>query len=154
MADDSKPKRPFWLHQAAEYLLGVVLVAQGLQSPTPAMPSIAGGLIMFNAAIVRGPLAAFRAVGRGLHRVLDVVVVLVVVAMGVQPFVSVEGSTRVTMVVIAGIMGFVAWQTNYTEKVRVRADVGVDGGRGVEIGRIAGRFVGDGVNAARRLKKR
>jgi hypothetical protein len=33
------------MHQAAEYLLGGVLVAQGLQSPTPAIPALAGGLI-------------------------------------------------------------------------------------------------------------
>ena len=58
MPNSDKPKRPFWLHQAAEYLLGAVLIAQGLQSPTPAVPAVAGGLIMANAAIVRGPLAA------------------------------------------------------------------------------------------------
>jgi hypothetical protein len=155
MAEDSKPKRPFWMHQVAEYLLGAVLVAQGLQSPTPVMPAVAGGLIMLNAAIVRGPLAAFRVVGRGLHRVLDAVVVLLVIALGVQPFVSVEGTTRVIMVVIAGVMAFIAWQTNYVERTRTpRAAITAEGGRGVEIGRMAGRLVGDGVNAARRLKKR
>ena len=25
--------RPFWIHQLVEYLIGVALVAQGLQSP-------------------------------------------------------------------------------------------------------------------------
>ena len=48
--------RPFWLHQFAEYLLGLVLVAQGLQSPTPAVPALAGGLVLLNAALVGGYL--------------------------------------------------------------------------------------------------
>jgi hypothetical protein len=152
---EPKPKRAFWMHQAAEYLIGAVLVAQGLQSPTPEMPSIAGGLIMLNAAIVRGPLGAFRAVGRGLHRVLDIVVVAVVVVMAVQPWVSIESTTRVVMAVVAGVMAFIGLQTNYAEKVRKpRAEITAEGGRSVEIGRMAGRLVGDGVNAARRLKKR
>jgi hypothetical protein len=154
VADPTKPKRPFWMHQAAEYVLGAVLVAQGLQSTTPLMPSISGGLIMLNAAIVRGPLAAFRGVSRSLHRVLDVVVVLTVVAFGAQPWVSVEGTTRLTMIVIAGIMGFIAWQTNYAEKVKTRPAISAADGRGVEIGRLAGRLVGDGVNAAKRLRKK
>ena len=152
---EPKPKRPFWMHQVAEYLLGAVLVAQGLQSPTPLMPSLAGGLIMANAAIVRGPLAAFRVVGRSLHRMLDLVVVLAVIALAVQPWLSIEATTRVVMGVIAGVMGFIGWQTNYAERVRKpRAEITAEGGRGVEIGRLAGRLVGDGVNAARRLKKR
>jgi O-antigen ligase len=153
--DDAKPKRPFWMHQLAEYVLGAVLVAQGLQSITPAMPSVAGGLIMANAAIVRGPLAAFRGISRPVHRVLDGVVVLAVIALAVQPWVSVEATTRLTMAVIAGIMGFIAWQTNYTEKVRsARSPITPADGRGAEIGRMAGRFVGDGVNVAKRLRKK
>lgn len=148
-------RRPFWMHQLAEYVLGAVLVGQGLQSPTPLMPSVAGGLLLANAAIARGPLGAFRGVSRSLHRVLDVVVIAAVVALAAQPWVSVEGSTRVIMVAIAAVMGFLAWQTNYKEKVKVpRAPVTAADGRGAEVGRLAGRFVGDGVNAARRLKKR
>ena len=152
---EAKPRRPFWMHQVAEYVLGAVLIAQGLQIPTPLMPSVAGGLIMANAAIARGPLAAFRGVSRSVHRVLDVVVVLAVVALAVQPWVSVEGTTRLIMVVMAGLMGFIGWQTNYAEKVKTpRGPVTAADGRGAEIGRMAGRLLGDGVNAARRLKKR
>ena len=57
---DDRVLRPFWLHQAAEYLIGLVLVAQGLQSPTPVVPALAGGLVLVNAACVDGPLGAFR----------------------------------------------------------------------------------------------
>ncbi len=154
MADPDKLKRPFWMHQLAEYVLGVVLVAQGLQSITPVMPSIAGGLIMANAAVVRGPLAAFRGISRRLHRILDVVVVVAIGAMAAQPWISIEGSTRLIMAAIAGVFGFLAWQTNYTEKIRTRAPISAADGRSAEIGRLAGRLVGDGVNAAKRFRKK
>jgi hypothetical protein len=90
-----------------------------------------------------------------MHRVLDVVVVAVVVAMAAQPWISIEGTTRVVMAVVAGVMGFIGLQTNYAERVRKpRSEITAEGGRSVEIGRLAGRLVGDGVNAAKRLKKR
>jgi hypothetical protein len=89
-----------------------------------------------------------------VHRVLDVVVVATVVALAVQPWVSVEGSTRVIMAVLAGVMGFIGWQTNYAEKVKTRSTITAADGRSTEIGRMAGRLVGDGVNAARRLKRK
>jgi hypothetical protein len=146
--------RPFWMHQIAEYLLGGVLVAQGLQSPTPVLPAIAGGLIMVNAAVVRGPMSAFRMVGRQTHRVLDLVVIAVVLVAAVQPAIDVESSARAVMAIIAVVMAFIWWQTNFTEKVRNRAPISANDGRSTEVGRLAGRAVGDGVNMVRRLRKR
>jgi hypothetical protein len=150
----AKAKRPFWMHQIAEYLLGGVLVAQGLQSPTPVMPAVAGALIMLNAAIVRGPLAAFRVVGRGTHRVLDVVVIVAVLVGGLQPVVHVEAGTRMVMIAIAAVMAFIWWQTSFVERAQRRAAISADQGRSTEVGRLAGRAVGDGVNLVRRLRKR
>lgn len=149
----SRPKRPFWLHQVAEYLLGGVLVAQGLQSPTPTLPAVAGALVMVNAAIVRGPLAAFRLVDRQVHRLLDLVVIGAVVAMAVQPWADVEGSTRVIMAAIAAVMAVVWSQSSFADRSR-RQPVDASGGRSTELGRLAGRAVGDTINTARRLKKR
>lgn len=149
-----KHKRPFWMHQLVEYILGGMLVAQGLQSPTPILPSLAGGLIMVNAAIVRGPLAAFRVVSRRQHRTLDIIVMITVIILGVQPAVSVEGSTRMIMVAMAVVMAFVWMGSNYDDRVKrsTRTKITAEGGRGTEVGRLAGRAVGDGINAAKRLK--
>ena len=92
---------------------------------------------------------------RAVHRVLDAVVVVVVVALAAQPWANVEGTTRLTMVAIAAIVGFIAWQTNYAEKVSApRSPITAADGRGAEIGRMAGRLVGDGVNVAKRLRKK
>ena len=77
---DDRVLRPFWLHQAAEYLIGLVLVAQGLQSLDPVVPTLAGGLVILNAAVVDGPLGAFRLFSRRAHRIVDLVVIGVLVA--------------------------------------------------------------------------
>jgi hypothetical protein len=147
-------KRPFWMHQLAEYLLGGVLVAQGLQSPTPALPAIAGGLIMVNAAVVSGPMSAFRVVGRRTHRVLDVVVIALVLVAAVQPVIDVEASARVVMAAIAGVLAFIWWQTSFAERASRRSAISAADGRSTEVGRLAGRAVGDGVNLVRRFRKR
>lgn len=154
-ASTDRAKRPFWMHQVVEYLLGGVLVAQGLQSPTPVLPAVAGGLMMVNAAIVTGPLAAFRVVHRRVHRWLDLVVIAVIVVMGVQPAIDIESSARAVMLIVAGLFAFVWWQTSFTEKVRRgRAAISAEDGRSTEVGRLAGRAVGDGVNLVRRMRKR
>lgn len=157
MAADTSSKRtgrPFWMHQVAEYLLGGVLVAQGLQSPTPVLPAVAGGLIMVNAAIVSGPLAAFRVVSRSFHRMLDLVVITFVLVAGLQPVIHVEAGARLVLVAIAVVMAFIWWQTNFAEKVRRRDPISAADGRSNEVGRLAGRAIGDGVNVVRRMRKR
>ena len=75
MARTDRVLRPFWLHQSAEYLIGLVIVAMGLQSIEPAVPTIAGGVVLLNAALVDGPLGAFRLFSRRAHRIVDVVVI-------------------------------------------------------------------------------
>ena len=48
----SATKRPFWLHQLAEYIVGGALLATGLQSSEPIVPVIVGLLIIVNTAVV------------------------------------------------------------------------------------------------------
>jgi hypothetical protein len=152
-ASAQKSKRPFWMHQLVEYIFGGVLVAQGLQSPAPLLPAMAGALVMINASIVRGPFSAFRLVGRAVHRKLDLVVMGIVLAFAVQPWTPVDAAARMVMIGVTGALAFVWWQSSFVEKTKSRAAVSTDGGRGVEIGRLAGRAVGDGINAAKRLKR-
>lgn len=105
--------RPFWIHQGAEYLVGLVMVAAGVQSPTPTFPVLAGGLIVLNAAVVIGPIGAFRLVGRPLHRLLDLAVIAVVVVVAALPFIDIDSASRLTMVVLVGVMAFVWLSTNF-----------------------------------------
>jgi hypothetical protein len=141
----SAAKRPFWLHQLAEYLMGGALVFSGLQSPEPAMPAIAGVLVLLNASVVKASaFSAFRLITRRVHRLLDPVLIGLTVVGAVQPFVSVESGTRVMMVAVAVVHGLVFVQSNYAERA-TREPVNAAGGRSEEFGRLAGRAVGSGV---------
>jgi hypothetical protein len=172
-------KRPFWLHQAAEYLIGAVFVAQGLQSPTPLVPSVLGGLVMLNAACAQGTLSAFRVFGKRMHRILDVVVFGLIAIGAVQPFVSLDNSTRLIMIVLLLVLGFIWVQSDFTDsrgeikaKARKQARAAKasgaaatqpmparvanppDGTTADAIGRTAGRLAGKGVKAYRARKPR
>jgi hypothetical protein len=149
------------MHQLVEYILGGVLVAQGLQSPAPVLPSAAGLLVLFNASTVRGgALSAFRLVSRSVHRVVDLVVIALIAVAAAQPWIRVDAGARVVMAGIAAVMAFVWWQSSFAEKTTRRArataaaatagDGTADGDRSVQIGRTAGRLVGDGINLAKR----
>lgn len=144
-------KRPFWMHQLVEYILGGALVASGLQSPTPAVPSVLGGIVMLHAAITIGPAGAFRVLRRRAHQVIDVLVIAAELLAAVQPWIDLASATRIIIVGIGIVHLFVWWQTNFAERVRSLA-VSPEGGRSTEVGRIAGRLVGNGVNAVRRQR--
>jgi hypothetical protein len=144
--------RPFWIHQLAEYLIGVALVAQGMQDPEPLVPSLAGVLVMVNASIVRAPLGAFRLVGRGVHRWLDAVVILAIAFGAVQPWVTVDVGGRLIMLVMLVPLGFLWFYTDWAERIaRKDRRAAQAGQRGDQIGRSAGRMAG---NAYKAIKKR
>jgi hypothetical protein len=107
--------RPFWLHQLVEYILGVTLVSQALQSPTPAVPAIAGAAMLVNAAVARGPLSAFRLVGRRVHRTLDLVVMALTAGLAVQPWVGIDPGARIILLGIGAVHAFVWWQSDLSE---------------------------------------
>lgn len=144
-------KRPFWMHQVVEYILGGAMVASGLQSPTPLVPSVVGGIVMLHAAITVGPLGAFRVLSRRVHRVVDVGVMALEVVAGVQPWIDIESGTRFLVVGIALVHLFVWWNTNFATRAK-SPRISAEGGRSTEVGRIAGRLVGNGVNAVRRQR--
>lgn len=144
-------KRPFWMHQLVEYILGIALISQGVQSPKPLIPSVFGLLIMINASAVAGPLSAFRAIPRAVHRIADFVVAAAMVVGAVLLNSQLEGATQLMLVGIGVVMGFIAWRTNYTEKPK-RAPTAPNG-RSDEIGRVAGRVAAGGVKLYRSRKR-
>lgn len=141
-------KRPFWMHQLVEYILGGSMVAAGLQSPTPVVPAVVGVIVMLHAAVTVAPLGAFRVISRRVHRVVDIAVIGLEITAGAQPWINLDSATRFLMIGIAVVHLFVWWNTNFA--MRVKSSVSAEGGRSTEIGRIAGRLVGNGVNVVRR----
>jgi heme A synthase len=146
-----RARRPFWLHQIVEYLLGIVLVSLGLQSPTPVLPATAGALVLLNASVAIGPASAFRLVGRTLHRSLDLAVLAIIVTLALQPWVNVESGTRGMMLLVAFVLAVVWFYTDFAERTeRRQRRLDQARPRSDDIGRGAGRMAGNLVNQWRR----
>ena len=145
--------RPFWLHQCAEYLIGLVLVAMGLQSIEPAIPTIAGGVVILNAALVDGPLGAFRLFSRRAHRVVDVVVIVALAVAAVIPWIDIDATSRILLGAGAAVLAVVWWNSAF-ESRRSRAAAAVaQQDRSEAIGRGAGRLAGNIAKAVRDRSK-
>lgn len=151
MIEIERARRPFWMHQLVEYLIGIVLVSLAIQSPTPAVPAVMGALVLVNSAVAIGPAGAFRLVPRRLHRSLDLVVMVLLVAAAVQPWFDVESTGRLVLGAIAFVLFFVWFHTDFDDREQRRERRAARARpSSEELGRRAGRIVGDGVNAVRR----
>ena len=148
--------RPFWVHQAAEYVIGIAIVSQGLQDPQPVVPSVIGTLVILNAAIVRGPLGAFKWIGRGLHRWFDVALMGLIAVVAVQPWLDISITGRGLMLIMLLPLGFLWFYTDWAERrARNERRKAAAGPTGEQVGRTAGRLAGTGYAAAKQaIKKR
>jgi len=156
-------QRPFWMHQVVEYLIGIVLIGAAIQAPEPVVPAVMGGLVVMNAAIARGPASAFPLVSRTVHRWLDVVVMLLLVAAAFQPAFDVDSTGRLLLCGIAFVMFFIWLNSDFAEKaiskknkqqVKQARQERLARPQSEEIGKKAGRVVGSGVNAAKRMNQK
>ena len=153
MVEIQGAQRPFWMHQIVEYLIGLVLIASAFQSPTPGAQSVLGLLIVINAAIAGGGAGAFKLIGRRTHRIIDLVLIALLVVGAVQRWVDIDATGRILLPAMAVVMLFVWVNTDFSTK-QERKDKRQAKARpdSEEIGRKAGRIVGDGVNTARRWR--
>jgi hypothetical protein len=156
-ADDAPtPGLAFWIHQLVEYLLGVLLITQALQSEQPAVPVLLGVGVILLAATADGPLAAFHLVPRQAHRILDLVAVVVLLVVAIV-FRDALGTTGLVFAVaVALAMMAITLRTNYRMRPRrslgetLRAPVeDVPGSKGERYGRAAGRALGKGIRSFR-----
>lgn len=148
------------MHQLAEYVVGVALVAYGLRSPTPLVPAVAGAVIASHTAFTEGPLAAFRVIPRRIHRILDPLVVAVCLAGAVQPWISCESSTRLVVGGAALAVSLMWLNTSFVSRADRRHQAGTGSptpelstespvDRSTAIGRQAGRAAGKALRAWR-----
>jgi hypothetical protein len=110
--------RPYWLHQIAEYVVGLILLLLISRADSDAVPLLAAGcaLVLINTAISGPPAGCLHLVGRRVHRWTDVAVI---VALVVIPIVFHERtSTNVwfTMIGCAVVLLVVRLTTNYSVK--------------------------------------
>jgi hypothetical protein len=134
-------------------VIALALVGSGLQSPSPTVPAVLGGLILLNAVTVDAPLAAFRVIGRRGHRNADVVLLVVGTAAVFVP--GIDLATRVVQACCLIVFATVVFHTNYegrpvrNSKSGSRSIADAPSGRSDEIGRAAGRMTGKVAGRAR-----
>ena len=146
-----RAQRPFWLHQFTEYVIGFALIAFGFQDTEPMIPAIAGVVVLVNAACVRGPLGAFTFIGRKTHRVIDLVVMVVLIVLAIQPWREVSTIGRAALLAVVAPMAFLWWYTDWEERPgrkRRRAD-GAKQSSG-DVGKSAGRAAANAYLAGKR----
>ena len=155
-------KRPFWMHQLVEYILGGALVASGIQSPYPVMPAVLGGVIMLHAAFTRGALAAFNVIDRRIHRFIDPFIIVLVIFSAIRPWATIDDGTRFIVLGIAAVHTVVWMSSSFAEKPKkqksapaapAQSSASADpNDRSVIVGQKAGRMAASGVLFARRTK--
>ena len=158
-------KRPFWMHQLVEYILGGALVASGIQSPYPVMPAVLGGVIMLHAAFTRGALAAFNVIDRRIHRFIDPFIIVLVIFSAIRPWATIDDGTRFIVLGIAAVHTIVWMSSSFAEKstkpkkqksapaAPAQSSAPSDpNDRSVIVGQKAGRMAASGVLFARRTK--
>ncbi len=148
-------KRPFWLHQIAEYIVGAALIGSGLQSPSPAIPAVLGGLVLVNAACADAPLSAFRIANRRWHRIIDIALLVIGILATASP--GLDLGTRIVQGCCVVVFATVVLNTNYSPAKDRRSSMSRSsnsqasgsGDRADEFGRSAGRVAGTAAAKAR-----
>ena len=120
--------------------------------------------MLLNAALVDGPLGAFRLFSRRAHRIVDVVVIAGLALVAVLPFLDVDSATRVILGGAAAVLAVVWWNSAFENAPPARGRRGrrppvgstaKPADRSEAIGRGAGRLAGGIAKAVRdRTKSR
>jgi membrane-associated PAP2 superfamily phosphatase len=106
--------RAFWIHQLVEYGIAAGLIMMAAQSSTPTVPVVLCLVLLSNAAITHGPLSAFKWINRGVHRIVDWLVVVASVVCAI--FVDLDSRGRLALVALAMVMAIVTLGTNFASR--------------------------------------
>jgi len=155
----------FWIHQAMEYLLAGFLISETLHSRRPLVIGLAGIAILLLAASGDGPMRAIGHLSRPAHRTVDLVAVVGLFAAALVFRSSLDVVGFVELLGAAGALVVLVGATDYRPRVR-RPPGRFRPGRAIDsltapprgslssedVGRRAGRLVGNGVRAWRQRR--
>ena len=155
-ASSPSTKLTFWIHQALEYLCGLLVLSQAIHAKSVALPLVAGVTLILLGATSDGPFAAFRLVKRGVHRVLDMVAIVLLAAV-LAVFGRHGDGVEIGLVLVAiVVLAFLLVRTNYAPKPgrtrRASGPPSPDGGLSEAVGRKAGRAAAAGYKYVKAAK--
>ena len=106
--------RGFWMHQFVEYFIAGGLVMMSAQLKEPAIPAAMGLIMLVNTAITDGLFSAFKWISRGVHRLIDW---LIIVACLVLSFVAdIETNGRLALLGVGVVLGVIVLGTNFAKR--------------------------------------
>ena len=107
--------RPYWLHQVAEYIVGLVLLLMITRAHGDAAPLLAAGgaLVLINVAISGPPAGCVRMVSRPVHRWTDLGVVVALVAIPIVFHERATSTVWLTMIGCAVVLLAIRLTTDY-----------------------------------------
>ena len=106
--------RGFWMHQFVEYFIAGGLVMMSAQLKEPAIPAAMGLIMLVNTAVTDGLLSAFKWISRGVHRVIDW---LIIIACLVLSFVAdIETNGRLALLGVGVVLGVIVLGTNFAKR--------------------------------------
>ena len=106
--------RGFWMHQFVEYFIVGGLVMMSAQLKEPAIPAAMGLIMLVNTAITDGLFSAFKWISRGVHRVIDW---LIIIACLVLSFVAdIETNGRLALLGVGVVLGVIVLGTNFAKR--------------------------------------
>lgn len=133
----------FWAHQAAEYVMGMLVLAGALQASNPAIPLVAGALLIVLAATADGPLKAFSGMSRPTHKIADLVMIGLFVVGAVLLRSELDATGFVLLIGPAAVLVLLVLRTDYSPKVKRQPLATSE--RSEAVGRAAGKVAAQGV---------
>lgn len=112
----SRRERLGLFHQTGDYLVAALLLLSLARAEVPAWPLVIGVVGLVNAAMTRGPLAAYRRIPMSLHGIVDVglVVACLVGAVAVRS----HTTDAVVLVCAAVLEATVVWLSRAVDRAK------------------------------------
>ena len=106
--------RGFWMHQLVEYFIAGGLVLMSAQLREPAIPAIMGIIMLVNTATADGLLSAFKWVSRGMHRLIDWLIIAACLVLSIVA--DIETNGRLALLGVGLVLGVIVLGTNFAKR--------------------------------------
>jgi hypothetical protein len=106
--------RGFWIHQLVEYVIAILLIVMSAQIHKPLVPVLFGIALLLNVALADGAMSAYKLLSRGMHRLIDWVIIIGCLISAV--IFDVGASGRLALVGVGLVLGVISLGTNFAKR--------------------------------------
>lgn len=110
----SSQGRGFWLHQLVEYAIAILLIVMSAQTNQPLVPILFGVALLINVAVADGAMSAFNLLNRGVHRIIDWLIIIGCLVSAVVLDADVTG--RLALLGVGLVLAVISLGTNFAKR--------------------------------------